>query len=74
MKNIKKFNERREEEEEESYDSFKGPDKQDVSHWEIVRKHGKSYLKISTDDDVYFTEVKSESALNSLYDDLYDDN
>lgn len=57
MKYLRKFNERREEEDEEYVFPDKGPNNQDVSHWEIVRKDGSTYLKVSTDDDTYYTKM-----------------
>jgi hypothetical protein len=69
MNHLKRFNEKREEEEEEWIPPTRGPASQDVSHWEIVIENGKSYLKISTDDDTYYTEVKNSARHRHRYDD-----
>ncbi len=70
---IRRFNEKREEEEEPWTPPIKGPDKQDVAHWEIVIEHGQPFLKISTDDDTYYVSVKNLAAHKGGYQDDYDD-
>lgn len=78
MKHLKKFNERVSlilEDEEEEYDNNyvdpKSPRQQDVSHWEVVIEYGKPYLKISTDDGVYYSNLNTKERHNRV--NRYDD-
>jgi hypothetical protein len=67
MKYLRKFNEERDEEDEEYEIPTKGPDDQDVAHYEVIRKNGNHYLKVSTDDDTYYTKVMNQYEFDNKF-------